>query len=338
MRALIIGAGRMGVRHGIGLDAAGITEICLADISDNALVAAKEQIDKLSVKAAFSYHLIENNEFPDRSFDLAVVASTASDRFGSCEKLLEKGIRYFLLEKPLAQSYEDVLKLEKLFARYPDVSVSVNMNKRLQPLFTELKKDLNTIPQLKGEKTISINMGAIGIGANGIHYIDLLFFLFDAKKIEIVAGDVEDTLISSGRGGQFTDFGGWCLFKLYDGPGNYLGKVFLSISPVSSAFGAWDIVCTSGRISIHELDKVRYDMFRKEDSQLPVYRYAIDYLPKEQKNLTVTPLEHMTTRWAQSLSANIRLLPTITESLPSHELLFKWLAMSRTHKGSYPIT
>jgi predicted dehydrogenase len=336
MKALIIGAGRMGTRHAQGiLGVEAITEVCMVDISDSSLEIAKAQLSSQESAPRLKTAKVGVAE---GQYDFVIISSTASERISTCKYALSFNPKYILIEKPLGQSFSEVEQLANFF-KNKNVSVSVNLNTRMYDFMRELKKDLNTLPQFSGVKHINYNGGTIGIGANGIHYIDLLFYLLDACSAELTAGEIEPQLILSGRGLQFGDFGGWACIKFFDTRQQYIGRSLLSLSSTSTVFGGWEIIGTHGRIRINELEKERIDILRKTDSIMPLNRYAADYLPPVTYSIEAPFLGDLTQKWIESILNNgINLLPGIDESLKVHRILFDWLSLSTTFKEVFPIT
>jgi hypothetical protein len=194
------------------------------------------------------------------------------------------------------------------------------------------------MPQFNGEINISINMGAIGIGVMGIHYLDILFFLYDAHSAKIVAGEVDETLISSGRGLQFCDFGGWCTIYFFAESGKRLGRTQFSISSISSAFGVIQIIAPHAIVTIDEMQQRQTYQLRKPESHLPLYRYASDYNEPQQVHFEISDLSQVTFNWLNSIFTSGSILPEIATSLKAHQLMFDWLSMSKTHSNKFPIT
>jgi len=328
----------MGVRHAMGAaQAATISEICMVDISEDALLSAKQQLDNSQNSGKFQYLLLADFKTTNEKFDVCIIASTASGRKETVDLAYQKGCKHLMVEKPLGQSMQEASDLSEHIESLA-INTCVNLNMRLYDSFIQLRKDLNEKPQLKGEKVIMTNTGTIGIGANGIHYLDLLYFLLDAESAELVAGEIEETLIPSGRGPQFGDFGGWCTIKLFGKNGDYKGRAHLSMAATSTAFGGWDIVTPHGRITLHEIEQKRIDYLRKEDSQMPISRYAADYLPPVETKIESPFLGDLTKIWLEELAEGRQLLPSVSESLKVHQLMFDWLSKSTTHKETFPIT
>lgn len=325
MKLVIIGVGRMGMRHVLGASRVeGLSKICLVDISQQTLNNAKASIDKsYSRKEIFNYQLFDVFVKDQVEYDIAIIATTADSRLSILKLCNDKGCKQILIEKPLAQSRAGLNEIYQ-FVEQLNATVSVNLSKRLVGHAISLKEDLSKLPQFAGFKTITINMGAIGIGTNGIHYLDLLFFLLDADRAKIVSGQIEDVKIKSGRGAQFGDYGGWCTINFYKSA-DFVGRAFVSIDPESSVFGGLDIVGAHGRIRFNEIERTRIDILRNPDSELPSYRYAADYAAPIQQNFSPKGLDYMTERWLFDLLAGKSILPTVKDVMNVHHLLFDWL-------------
>ena len=331
-RVLIIGAGRMGLRHLQGvLQVKEIKEVAILDLQQSALDAAKEVVGGDS---RVEYYL--SDHFIPQSFDICIVASTALNRKLTCELAERCGCKYLMIEKPLGQSYKEVEALV-FYLDTLSVTTVVNLNMRMYEPVRKLKQDLLIYPQLQGEKVITLNTGTLGIGCNGIHYLDFLFYILDADRAEIVAAEVYDDIIPSGRGAEFCDFGGWAMIKYYNCE-KLLSNVFFSMSSKSTVFGGWEIVAPNGRISIDEIAQKRITVLRKEDSRMPINRYAADYLPYNEESFVAPFLGDLTAQWISGLMQGNNVLPEVKETLKAHQLMFNWLAYSKSFHEIFPIT
>ena len=331
-KVLIIGAGRMGIRHLQGaLQVKDIEEVTILDVRKNAIDTAKETV---AGDNRVSYGMID--QFVPQPYDICIVASTAGNRKNVCELAQQCGCKYLMIEKPLGQSYNEVEDLILHLDTFPFTTV-VNLNMRMYDPVLKLKRDLLTYPQLYGEKVITLNTGTLGIGCNGIHYLDFVFFILNANRAEIVAAEVNDDVIPSGRGADFCDFGGWAMMNFFSGE-DLLAKVFFSMSSKSTVFGGWEIVAPYGRIIIDEIAQKRTTVLRKEDSQMPLNRYAADYLPYNEEPFVAPFPGDLTAKWISELLKGVNILPKAKESLQVHQLMFNWLSHSKTHHEIFPIT
>lgn len=334
MRVLVIGAGRMGTRHVQGIAPLDIvSSVCLADIKKEALDLAKKTIGDIG---KVKYKLLNEIDGESEHYDVCIIATTAGNRKNLCDLAVKCGVKNLMVEKPLGQSYEQVLELVEEMSNLP-FSVVVNLNMRMYETFKNLKNDLFSLPQMKGEKVITLNTGTLGIGCNGIHYLDLLYFILDADRAELIAGDVDKEVIPSGRGESFCDFGGWSVINFYKN-NEYLARAMISMSSKSTLFGSWDIVGPHGKIMLDEIAGKRVDSLRKEDSKMPISRYAADYMSPNTIAINSPFLGDLTAEWIRGIDQGRNLLPEIKSSLKVHKLMFDWLSKSKTHSGIFPIT
>ena len=162
--------------------------------------------------------------------------------------------------------------------------------------------------------------------------------MFGAEDGKIEAAAIDDKMIPSGRGAEFGDFGGWTYLKLFDDNNQLIGKAFLSFSSESTAVGQIEILAENGKISFDEIRLTRTDSLRKIGSILPVYRYHGDYLPDNKIDLVEYTLADLTASWIINLKNKIYTLPSISESLRAHKLMFEWLTFSSKFKDKFPIT
>jgi predicted dehydrogenase len=337
MDVIIIGAGRMGIRHAQGIVAIeSVNKIVMVDINQESLDNASSLLLQNLNFNKFHFSLKRDLSLVKERFDIGILASTANNRAELYEFLVTLGCKNILIEKPLGQSYQEVIDFNDIVVK-SEVNCFVNLNMRLYDGFIKLRNALGTLPQLKGLKTITVNTGTLGIGANGIHYLDLLYFLLDADEAKVIAAKIDDTIIPSGRGANFCDFGGWSVIEFYKN--NVLvGTAILSLSSTSTVFGSWDIVAPHGRIYLNEVEQKRIDTFRKVDSEMPINRYHADYLPAVEVKVEFPFLGDLTSKWLIGLLQGESLLPTIGESMKVHKLMFDWLKHSKTHQKVFPIT
>jgi predicted dehydrogenase len=337
MKILIIGAGRMGQRHASGAAMVDrVSQVMLADISTDALDAAKNSLATAQHAEKFAFCLTSDDAMKNQ-YDIVIIAATAKNRMELCEWAVRTGAAHILVEKPLGQSMQETTQLAAYFQGQKHAKAYVNLNMRVYPDSQKLKKDLTEKPQLAGRKNISINTGTVGIGANGIHYLDYLFFLTDADRAKLLAADIDDTTIPSARGAHFRDFGGWCSIQLLKKDA-IVAHALLSVSPHSTVFGGWDIVCPHGRITINESTGKRIDYLRKENSEMPIQRYNADYMAPVETAFDSPFLGDLTRLWIEELINGRNLLPEIHAALPAHQLMFDWLAFSKSYSDQFPIT
>lgn len=333
---VVFGAGRMGIRHVQGvINLEFVEKVTIVDILPNALEQSQEVLSK--EENFYKCHFILLADLAHEvKYEVGIIASTAGNRLEQFNRLMDLGCKYVLLEKPLGQSLKEVETLiEKVEAS--EAICSVNFGRRLFDDYKSLKNDFQNIPQLKGPKTISLNTGSIGIGANGIHYLDILFFLLDADRATIKSAEIDTQLIESPRGIDFCDFGGWAVIEYWRNE-EMRARLLVSISSQSTTFGSWEFIAPHARIHFSEGDRKRINVYRKEDSNLPMYRYFGDYSAAEESKIEFPTLSEITSKWLIGLRQGKHLLPSISESKKVHQLMFDWLSYSKSHQENFPIT
>ncbi len=338
MNIIILGAGKMGLRHAEGVVKIDeVNKVILVDNNPNAIENAKQYFTSNNNLMKLMFYDNINQVNKDIKYDIGIISTTANNRIELLHKLVNLNCTNILVEKPLGQSYKQIVDFSN---EVDDLKINcfVNLNMRINESFSKLYDDLKSLPQFVGEKTITINTGTIGIGANGIHYLDFLFYLLEADNAKIINAEIQNELITSGRGENFSDFGGWAIIKFFR-ENKYQGKALLSFNSNSSVFGAWEIVGTHGRINFNEVEQKRIDVLRNENSKSPIYRYHADYLDPVITNFPSPFLGDLTQKWVKTLfNKNISILPTIKQSLNAHKLMFEWLEFSPNFKEQFPIT
>ncbi len=143
---------------------------------------------------------------PVGQFDVAVFAETTSHRLQNFRTFLEQGTaRRILLEKPMSAVPCEVREFHAVaLAHGVDGITQVNFGRRHWP-------HLHKLAEYCGEEarfSVTLNGGAIGLGCMGIHYLDTFLALSRDEVPEVAWAELSKTMVASGRGTQFADFGG----------------------------------------------------------------------------------------------------------------------------------
>jgi Oxidoreductase family, NAD-binding Rossmann fold len=305
VKALVVGAGRMGLRHVRGLRE--VTEdVCVVDPREEARREAGVPQSFATLEAALEAE----------SFDAVVLAETAAGRLERLLAVIAAGVPSVLVEKPLEQSRERVrAMLEAVRSRPADVRV--NHFFRTLAVFASLR------PR-GGPFHVTVVGGAFGLACNGIHWIDLARHLSGDGGGRLLFGELDETPIGSGRGEQFRDFGGRALFGFDDG-----SRLFLSSDADSSAPMQATIVqpATETVLLPHDASAVAYR--RDPASATPPYLYGAGYERSEGTALESDDLWRSTASWARGVAAGEAAPhPSLEISVLAHELLFDLLERS----------
>lgn len=324
MKLVLIGTGRMGLRHLRGLGEMD-GEIHAVDPRPEAGKDVNGVAREYGLRARiYFYTSLERVPFNDVQFDAAILSATARGRMECFTQIVDYGIRKVLIEKPMEQSRTRFRQLIKV-ARENDTQVRCNHYRRTLPFFAGLREE-------GGPFHISVSGGAYGLAVNGVHWLDFAVWISKAKKAKMLFGELDTKPIGSGRGPEFRDFGGQGLFAFEDG-----SRLFLSSSAGSSA----PVVATitqPGRLCIIDQEKdlaITYE--RNPASSKPTYLYAADYSRKEVSGIESTQLWEITKSWIRWLKGEGEChLPSLDEARLGHELLFDLLETSG--ETLFPIT
>lgn len=324
MNILLIGAGRMGLRHLRGLTDLG-GNVHVVDLRPEVEEEIHSAAEKYQLGSEIQFHRsLEKVPFEKVKFDGAILSATARGRLERFVEVAGHGIRNVLIEKPMEQSRTRFRKIIEV-ARKNNVQVRCDHYRRTLPFFAGLREE-------GGPFHISVSGGAFGLAVNGVHWLDFAVWLSQAKKAKMLFGELDTKPIGSGRGPDFRDFGGQGLFAFEDG-----SRLFLSSSAGSSA----PVVATitqPGKLYIIDQEKdlaITYE--RNPASSKPAYLYGADYSRKEVSGIERTQLWEITKRWIRWLKGQGEChLPSLDEARLGHELLFDLLETSG--ETLFPIT
>ena len=183
---LIIGLGNIGKRYLEGiLKVKYELKIYLIDININALNDLKKIIDKecdnnlFNKKIIFKLSIFEINE---KVIDLAILTTTADVRTKLINTIVKSfKVNYWILEKLLAQSVEQINTIENLIKTKS--SCWVNTPRRSMKWYSEIKK---IITLQKTPLNFKITGGKWGLACNAIHFLDLVAWFTDSEIDSLV--------------------------------------------------------------------------------------------------------------------------------------------------------
>lgn len=300
----------MGLRHLQGLD--GVAD--WIDVVDPR-AAARDSATAACSTSSVSVHGSLEDVIGLHRFDAAIVASTASGRLETVDAILNKEVPAILLEKPLDQSRQRVRKMIER-ARSSRSTVWINHYRRALSGYEPLRG--------KGPLFIAISSGAIGLGANGIHWIDFALHLTGVKSGELLFGEIGDVEIASGRGPQFRDYGGCGVFGFPDG-----SRLMLACRADSSAPTMMSIVSATSHWVVDQHLDITHRHARRADVNHPTYLCGRDYQSETARGLEAANLPALTRSWVEAVGAGREpQQPRVGEVEASYELLFDLLETS----------
>jgi predicted dehydrogenase len=324
MNILLIGAGRMGLRHLSGLTE-GINEIYVVDLRSEAEKDILHVMAEHNIKANLHFNTLLNEiPFSKVKFDAAIISATAKGRCEQFRQVAINGIKSVLIEKPIEQSREKFEEIRKITKKYK-LNVWCNHYRRSLPFFSEIQ-------ERKAPIHIVVTGGAFGLGCVGIHLIDFTIYLTNSRKGWLLFGEVDKTKILSGRGKEFRDFGGCGVFSFEDGSRLYLNSAVDSSAPMIIT-----ITQLHQQYIIDQQEDLAIIYERKPSSVKPNYLYGVDYTRREVSGIEHIQFKEITKNWILSLKgATSSPIPTLDEASLGHELLFDLL--ETTGKKEFAIT
>ncbi len=194
---ILIGAGQLGSRHLQGLLKMNTpVRIFVVDPNENSLNITKERANEIHSNISVSYHP-SIAEIEETEFILAVIATGANIRALVTERILfTKSVSNVIFEKILFQKVEDYYRIKTLLEQNGCVAW-VNCPRRLQPLYLKIAEYFKSIEKLK----MIVTGNNWGLACNGIHFLDLFYFLSKYKVIPISTDVLDSKIIDSKRSG-----------------------------------------------------------------------------------------------------------------------------------------
>tara|TARA_B110000003_G_scaffold276506_1_gene323397 strand:+ start:4060 stop:5073 length:1014 start_codon:yes stop_codon:yes gene_type:complete len=297
MNTIIIGAGRMGRRHiqsalNCKLNISGIV-----DISDESLSLAKKEFDLSSSVLYKDIDVLINDLIPD----CAIISTCADSHKDLTIKLSNSGVKYILVEKPMATSISDCLEMINV-CKQNDTKISVNHQMRFLEQYSKPKKLLES-EAYGGFKSMNVIAGNFGFSMNALHYFEAFKFLSGEVPIEVTAW-FSDEIVSNPRGEKFEDRAGSIKVVCKSGKRLYMD--------IGSDQGNGVCVTYYGRNGYIFIDELKGDMRtyvrEKNYKDLPTTRYGMPSILEDHK---IKPVEVIDSS-AQVLSALIDGKNTVT--------------------------
>lgn len=303
--AFLSALGAMGRRHLQGLVRAGFS-VTAYDVNDGLQDAVNKELLTAGLpadKVAFTRSL------PTGDFDVAVFAETAAGRLENFKQFLSRGkAARILLEKPMSADPDEVRDFHAVALANGVADITqVNFVRRHWP-------HLHKLAELCAQEdrfSVTLNGGAIGLGCMGIHYLDTFLALSGDEMPEVTWSELSTTRVASGRGAQFTDFGGDFVLS---GP---RARLLASLEAGSSA----NVVMTVR--GSHFLALVDYTGMtmkisaRKSGSTMPNYRYGADYALEEEGAFSIPAMHVLSHDWSLGLIE----MPGLAQAVMTHDLL-----------------
>lgn len=211
IKILIAGAGQLGSRYLQGLFKTSFDlEIWVYDISLESLQKAEFRYNELGFSNN-KVNYIQSLEFVPSTIEIAIVTSTSDVRVKLVNDIKRKIlVKFWILEKILAQSHSGLLELNDLLVDSEGVWINTPMY--LSPLYFELRNKYETLTLPIFAKFV----GFKGLACNSIHYIDFVSRWNNSDVVSYDTSKLEPLWVRSKRL-NFYEINGELEFKFSDG-------------------------------------------------------------------------------------------------------------------------
>ena len=209
----IIGSGQLGSRYLQGLSTYTTpSNIWVYDISDDSLKLSKQRWDECD-NQIHCVRFVNDIDLLPSNFDCVIVACNADVRYEVTEKVaIRSKVRYWIIEKVLAQSIEDVQKFGILLSISSGAWVNTPMH--IWPLYKELREEYIGFVPIHAQF-----LGMQGLACNAIHYIDYVCRWNRTKISRVETNQLQAQWIESKRKGFYEVLG---TMEVFFEDGSYL--------------------------------------------------------------------------------------------------------------------
>ncbi len=206
-RIAVVGLGSMGMKHALILAAIGYEMRGVCDTREDRLALAHDAMP--AARCHRDFHELDPSEL-----DVVIVATLANSHAPIVQALVERGFKRILLEKPVANTVEDLGRIEHA-ANGDGVTIHVHHYRRWSPDYRRFKESARA-GDLGGLKSVTCHAKSGGFGNIGTHYIDAVLYLFERRILEAVTADFDLSSPGSHREGC-QDPNGRCTYVLEGG-------------------------------------------------------------------------------------------------------------------------
>lgn len=301
-KIVIVGAGNIGSRHLQGLKESVLDlDITIIDFNELNLARAKERWDiaKSNTQSKKLLRLAPALARVNGEIDVLINATGASGRHRIIEEAQKRlSIRYFLIEKVLAQSSWELQRMVSLLSE--NQKAWVNTPRRSLPWYRAIREYIgtnrNTILEVTGNNW--------GLACNSVHFLDTLAWMTKESPVSVDTQGLHPKWLPSKREGY------WEVF----------GKIVVGYD--SGSHCILNCVDTNGRISKYQVEVKSGSMNFGIDEQLGVATFNDGYkirgeIPMQSNHTGVVIDEILRTDTCG--------LPTLRESAKIHSVFIDGL-------------
>jgi len=267
----------MGCRHIHAVRKLGYGVIGVVDTSRSSLDKAKQE-HNLSENTLFA---TSEELFAVDTPECLIIATTADSHCALTCMAAEKGVKYVLVEKPLAVSLEECDRMIRTCEQH-GARLSVNHQMRFMEQYSKPKALLDS-DMYGGFMSMTVVGGNFGISMNGTHYLEAFRYLSGEDPVEVTAWFDPGT-VANPRGVRFEDRAGSIRVTTASGK-----RLYIEIG-AEQGHGLEVIYAgRNGLISVSELTgNMTATVRQAEYRALPTTRYG---MPADSTQHTISPAE-----------------------------------------------
>lgn len=200
MKAVIIGAGRMGLRHAQVVHSLGLELVGLCDRRSEALAAAREA----GIPTAL-HHSDARTMLEAKRPDCVIIATTCPSHADLTCLAAETGASHVLCEKPMAAS---LAECDRMLAacRKHGTRLAINHQMRFMEQYTRAREIVHS-EAFGGLASVTVVAGNFGIAMNGSHYFEMFRYMTDESPATATAWFSRER-VANPRGPEFEDRAG----------------------------------------------------------------------------------------------------------------------------------
>lgn len=267
----------MGRKHIHAVHKLGYSVIGVVDTARSSLDEAKQEHD-----------LYESMLFatPEEMFavgvpDCLIIATTADSHCALTCMAVERGVKYILVEKPLAVSLEECDRMIRTCQRH-GARLSVNHQMRFMEQYSKPKELLDS-EEYGGFRSMTVVGGNFGMSMNGSHYVEAFRYLSGEDPVEVTAW-FDHGMVANPRGTQFEDRAGSIRVTTASGK-----RLYIEIGADQGHGVEVIYAARNGLISVSELTGDMTATVRQAEYRaLPTTRYG---MPADSTQHMIAPAE-----------------------------------------------
>ena len=264
MKAAIVGVGRMGRRHIRVVKQAGLDLVGVVDPDAEALKAAQ---DEYALPPETLFRDVDAL-FDGSGPECLIIATTADSHCELTTVAVARGVKYVLVEKPLAVSLDECDRMIETCSR-AGVRLAVNHQMRFMEQYTVPKKLVST-EAYGGLSSMTVVGGNFGFAMVGTHYFEAFRFLTGERVSEVTAWFSPEVLPNP-RGPRFQDRSGSIRAVTASGKRLYMEIGADQGHGIRVVYG-----CRNGMLTVNALTGELLSTARAEEHRdLPTTRYGM---------------------------------------------------------------